>query len=342
MLLDPSFVESDSGIQQINCKNIVIATGSKPIEVASNYGDKVINTEDALKIEKLPKSIIILGGDILGVEFAYLFNKFGMEVTMVEKSAHILPSEDQEVALQLQRSLRRNNIKVLTGLELFNVEKGKVSIDLKKLTEEQRAEKILITQRKPNLDDLALSDLGIKVDEDRISVNEKMETTKKNIYAVGDVIGGTYAHVAFSEGIVAAENIMQKEATMNYRVIPRCIYITPEVASVGLTEETARKQGHDIKIGKFPFSSSGRSLTLREKDGFVKVVTDSKYGEILGVHIIGPRATDLIAEAALAMKLEITVDELVDVIHAHPTLSEAFKEAALAGYHRAVHLPRRG
>ena len=181
--------------------------------------------------------------------------------------------------------------------------------------------------------------MRLQVKGGKISVNEKMETSAKGIYAVGDVTGGIFAHVAFNEGIVAAENIMHKEAVVNFKMIPRCVYISPEVASVGLIEEQTRQQGYDVRVGRFPFSASGRALTLEEKRGFAKIIADAKSGEILGVHIIGPRASDLIGEATLAMKFEITVDELADVLHAHPTLSEAIKEAALAACKKSIHLP---
>ena len=331
----------DGSVEYVRCENMIIATGSSPIKTFSKGEGSVITTDDVLRLDEPPRSILILGGDMIGLEFAYILNKLGTEVTVIEESSHILPFEDQEVALQLQRILMKDKIKVFTNAKIlsFDVKDGEVTIVMEGLEKELSADKVLLTGRKPNIESLHLRDLGVKVEEGRILVNEYMETSIKGVYAIGDVTGGAFAHVASAEGVVAAENIMKKEAVMNHHVIPRCIYLTPEIACVGLTEEQARNQGYAVKVGKFPFAANGRALTLQEIEGFVKIIADAESGEILGVHIIGPRATELIAEVTLAMKFELTVEDLAETIHAHPTLSEAIKEAALTVCERSIHLP---
>jgi len=324
----------DGDTERVSCQCMIIATGSNPAELKSKVDEGVITTDGALQLEELPTSVGILGGDITGIEFAYLFNILGVDVTVVEHASHILPSGDREVSLELQRLFARSNVKIVRDADVIDIDRdqnGGLSIFVRNLGKKIFVDKILITERKPDIDRHVIN-LGVKVEKGRVSVNEKMETNVRGVYAVGDVTGGNYAHVASTQGIVAAENIMQKETIMNYTIVPRCIYITPEVASVGLTEEQAKEQQYDVRVGRFPFAASGRARTLQEKRGFVKVVADARYGEILGVHIIGPRATDLIAEVVLAMEMEMTINELTAPVHAHPTLSEAIKEAALRAH----------
>lgn len=318
--------------ERIRCKNIVIATGSRPIEPTPDIEGEVINTDEALQLERIPKDLIIIEGGWMGVEFACIFSELGTDVTIVEPSTHILPNDDGEVAVKLQRLLQRKGVNVVTKVKVFRVseENGKklVVISTNKGEKKLHAEKVLITTRRPNTDDLHLENINIKLSDGEIVTDKRMKTNIKGIYAVGDVTGSTLAHLALAEGIVAGENVMGKDSTMDYGVVPRCIYTIPEVASVGLTEEQAREQNYDVEIGKSFFVGNGRALTLRKTEGFAKIVADAKYGEILGVHIIGPRATDLISMAATGMKLEATVDDFADTIQAHPTLAEVIKDAA--------------
>jgi len=340
--------EKDEGKSRVKSKNIIVATGSRTID-KSSFGfeqREVITTDDALEIGELPRSMLVVGGGPSGVEFANIYKMMGVDVTVIEMLSQILPGEDMELASQLRYALEKNGIKVVTNAKFKDIitEKGekKAVFTTEKGDEKVPAEKVLVAfGRVPNSDNIGLEKVNVKVEKRRVLVDERMQTSTPNVYAIGDVIGGMYAHVASAEGVVAAENIFGMKSSMNYKVVPRCIFTMPEVAAVGLTEKQARECGQGVKIGRFSFASSGRALTLGDSVGLIKLVVSEKTGEILGIHMIGPRVTDLIAEATLAMSLECTVDEIADTIHAHPTLAEAFREAALDVKGEAVHKVRR-
>jgi dihydrolipoamide dehydrogenase len=345
-LVDPKTVEvldENGGKKSFRSKNIIIATGSRPAvpqELATDRNG-IITTDEFLELKEAPKDILIIGGNEIGVEFAYICKAFGANVTLVEAAPRILQSVDEEIATHLQQLMKKSGVNIITDAKISKIcdskEGSKVFLLIAdKEQKEISVEKTLSVRRIPNTN-LGLDGIRVAVRDGRLLVDDHMKTNVPGIYAVGDVVGGSYAHVAFEEGIVAAENAMGIDSAIDYKVVPRCIFAVTEAASVGLTEEQAKQQNYEIRVGKFPFSASGRALTLRESRGFVKTVAESKTGEILGVHIVGPRASDLIAEAALAIKLEATVEEIADTFHAHPTLSEALKESSLDVLGRALH-----
>lgn len=327
----------NGGGEVVRCENLVIATGSRPVRP---WEEGLIPDEEAWRLDELPKSLIILGGNPVGVELAYLFNSLGVETTILERSPHILPCFDRQVAARLQRTLSRGNIDILTGVEILRVEGdgGRVAASLSN-GNVLRADRVVTTERVGNIFGLGLPRLGVETKEGFIVVNERMETSVEGIYAAGDVAGGSSAQEAFLHGIVTAENIMGIDSTAE-RPIPRCVYTHPEAASIGMGEEEARRRGHPVRVGWFPFSASGRALCLGEGEGFVKFVVDAEYGEILGVHMIGPGATELIGGASLAMILEATPETLAETVYLHPTLSESLKEAALSSLGISIHLQR--
>jgi len=339
-------VERNGEKKSIYTKNIIVASGSRPKYLANipADGNKIITVEDALDLEDVPESVFIIGGGILGVEFAQIFCSLGSKVTILEKKERLLPNFDREVSTTLRRILERNGIKIFTSV---SSETANVSNDNVRLTfyadgrrVDAVAEKVVIAVgRSPNVEDLGLENVGIHLINGFIEVDEHMRTNIPNIYAVGDVIGKKmFAHAALAEGIVAAENIAGLETEIDWKTVPACVYTMPEIASVGLSEEEAINMGYKISIGKFPYAANGRALVDGERDGFVKIIADKERDEILGVHIIGPNASNLISEATLAIKLECTSEELGRTIHPHPTLSEAIMEAALAVFKRAIHI----
>ncbi len=326
----------------LHANKIIIATGSEAPKREFIGFEDILTTDDALALNRPPKSIVIVGGGPTGVEFACLFNTLGADVTLIEMMPQILPTEDGEIAFLLNSQLEKSGIKTMVNANVKQISGGinekTILVEGKDEEKTFKVEKVLVAfGRILNTQDIGLENVGIKIENKRICVNEKMETSVPGIYAVGDVTGGMYAHTAFVEGEIAAKNAMGEEVSIDRRVVPRCIYCVPEVAAVGLTEEQANEKGFNVKIGRFPYAYNGRALTLNEGDGLVKVIADDKTGEILGVHIIGFNSSELIAEAALAMKLECTIDEITETIHAHPTLTEAFKEAALDVKGQAIH-----
>lgn len=344
-IVDPKMVKVIETGEEIRGDNIIIATGSKPSSLQIEGGDEpgVMTSDDALAMEQLPQSLLIIGGGAIGLEFAQIFNEMGAKVTVVEMMPHILPNEDAEIAGVLEQILEEQSIEIFTGATVTGIagtkdKQKKVSFAGANGKEEQTVEKVLVAVgRAPNTDNLEIEKLGFKVDKGRIVVNERMETSIPGIYAIGDVVGRMMlAHVASEEGKCAVENMMGLERRVNYKAIPRCVYTLPEVAAVGLTEAEARKKYSDIKIGKFPFLASGRALTLNETKGLVKFVVGAEFGEILGVHIVGHEASELIAEASFAMQAEVTHEGIASCVHAHPTLSEAIMEAALAVRGRSI------
>jgi dihydrolipoamide dehydrogenase len=327
-------ISNETEEKTITAENIIIATGSTPtiIPVPGHDLDNVITSDEALFLDKLPASLLIIGGGVIGVEIGYIYNTFGVDVTIVEMLPKILPLQDEEVASELKKNLEKQGIKFFTDARVMEIkEEGSLlatSFETREGIKTAHSEKVLMaTGRRPSLD--SFKDLGLNIEKTGIVVDDYLRTNISNIYAIGDVTGKTMlAHVASHQGITAVKNIMGENIKMDYKVVPSCIYTNPEAASVGLSESEARKICKDIKIGKFPYAASGKAMTMGQRKGFVKIICDPKYKEILGVHILGSHATELIAEAALAMKLECTAEELVNTIHAHPTLSETMMEAA--------------
>jgi dihydrolipoamide dehydrogenase len=339
----------DGKKETIDTKNIIIATGSvvRPIPGFETDGKQVVNSDHILELESVPKSMVVIGSGAVGVEFASVYARFGCETTVVELMPRIVPIEDEEVSKQLERSFKKQKINVLTGVKLDTMKKLKNSVkvsgkDAKGKDVALEAEMILVAiGRMPYLENLGLENTKVVVNpRGTIKVNEFFETDEPNVYAIGDVIDTAWlAHLASKEGINVVERIAGKKVEpIKPNLVPNCTYCDPEVASVGLTEAKAREAGYDVKVGKFPFSASGKARILGETDGFIKIVAEKKYDEVLGVHIIGPHATELLAEAVVAMALETTADELGRTIHAHPTVSESMMEAAEGVHDLTIHM----
>ena len=341
-------VEGGNGkYEEYAAPHIILATGARSKELPSLKldGKKIIGYREAITLNKLPESIIIVGSGAIGSEFAYFYNSMGVNVTLVEFLPNIVPLEDEDVSKQLGRSFKKTGIKVMTGSLVEQVdisgEKCKVTMKTRKGEKEIEADIVLsavgIT---PNLENIALEEIGIELDKEKVKVDEYYQTNVKGIYAIGDIVHGqSLAHVASAEGIICIENIAGKTpGQLDYKNIPSCTYTSPEVASVGMTEKEAKEAGYEIKIGKFPFMASGKASAIGEKEGFVKLIFDARYGELLGGHMIGANVTEMIAEIVVARKLEITGPELIKSVHPHPTMSEAVMEAAAAAYDEPIHL----
>ena len=333
--------------KEFAANHIIIATGARSRELPSlpQDGKKVIGYREALTLEQQPKKMIIVGSGAIGVEFAYFYNSIGTEVTIVEFLPKIVPVEDDEISKQLERSFKKTGIKIMTSSEVTSVDtsgKGvKATVKTKKGEEILEADIVLSAVGiKSNIENIGLEDVGIAVDRDKILVNDYYQTNIPGYYAIGDVTPGqALAHVASAEGILCVEKIAgQHVEALDYGNIPGCTYCLPEIASVGLTEAKAKEEGYDIKVGKFPFSASGKASASGNKDGFVKVIFDAKYGEWLGCHMIGAGVTDMIAEAVLGRKLETTGHEVLKAVHPHPTMSEAVMEAIADAYDEVIHI----
>ena len=339
---------ADGARQTIQTKNIIIATGSvvRPIPGFETDGERVVNSDHILELKEVPKSLIVLGSGAVGVEFASVYSRFGAETTLVELMPRLMPLEDEEVSKELEKSFRKRGIKSLTGTKLEKVEKTDAGVkvtgkDAKGGDVTLEAAMLLVAVgRMPYLEGLGIEGTQIKVERGAIQVDEFCRTGEPGVYAIGDVIPTPWlAHLASKEGILAVEQIAGHEARpVNLRQVPSCTYCDPEVASVGLTEAKAREEGYDVKVAKFPFSASGKARILGEEEGFVKIVADKRYDELLGVHIIGPHATEIIHEAIVAMHLESTAEELGRTIHAHPTVSESVMEAAEGIHDLTIHI----
>ena len=334
--------------QTLETKNIIIATGSvvRPIPGFETDGKHVVNSDHILELKDVPKSLIVMGCGAVGVEFASVYSRFGADTTIVELLPRLVPLEDEEVSKELERSFRKRGIKSLVDTKLEKLEKTETGVRVtgkngKGETVTLESEMLLVAVgRMPYTEGLGLEGTKIKVDRGFIQVDGFQQTGENGVYAIGDVVPTPLlAHLASKEGIVAVEHMAGKNPQpVNLRLVPNCTYCDPEIGSVGLTEAKAREQGYDVKVGKFPFSASGKARIIGEEEGFVKVVSETKYDEILGVHIIGPHATELIAEACVAMQLESTAEELGRTMHAHPTISEAVMEAAEGVHGLAVHI----
>ena len=302
----------------------------------------MLTTTGVLELTALPKSMIIIGGGVSGCEFASIFNGLGCQVTVLELLPTILATEDRQVVRQVGLFMKRKGIEIQTAANVTRVEKSASGVTATlESGERMHAEKMLISiGRKLNSEGIRLETVGVRTDEQgKIVVNERMETSVPGIYAVGDVASRyLLAHVASAEGIVAAQNCMGGDAEMDYGTVPWCVFTIPEIARVGMTEDEAKGEGYELKVGRFPYAASGKALGMRETDGFVKVISDQESGDILGVHILGAHASDLIHEAAVAIRLAATVGDLAHTIHAHPTLAETVMESAEAAYDRAIHI----
>jgi dihydrolipoamide dehydrogenase len=332
---------------EYSADHIIISTGARSRELPSlpQDGQKVIGYRKAMTLEKQPKKLIIVGSGAIGVEFAYFYNAMGTEVTVVEYMPRIVPVEDEEISKQLERSFKKSGIKIMTSTELTAVDTSgegvKASIKSKKGEDTLEADVLLSAVGiKTNIENIGLEEVGIVTDRDKILVNDFYQTNMPGYYAIGDVTAGpTLAHVASAEGILCVEKIAgQHVEALDYSNIPGCTYCSPEVASVGLTEAQAKEQGLEVKIGKFPFSASGKASAGGNTEGFVKVIFDAKYGEWLGCHMIGTGVTDMIAEAVLGRRLETTGHEVLKTIHPHPTMSEAVMEAVADAYGEVIHI----
>jgi dihydrolipoamide dehydrogenase len=339
--------DTNGKVTEYSADNIIIATGARSKELPNlpQDGKKVIGYRQAMTLPKQPKKLIVVGSGAIGVEFAHFYNSMGTEVTIVEFLPNLVPVEDIDVSKQFERSFKKSGIKVMTNSSVESVDisgKGvKAVVKTKKGEEILEADIILSAVGiKSNIENIGLEDVGIVTDKDKILVNNFYQTNIPGYYAIGDVVPGpALAHVASAEGITCVEKIagLHTEA-VDYGNIPGCTYATPEIASVGLTEAKAKEQGYEIKVGKFPFSASGKAKAAGTPDGFVKVIFDAKYGEWLGCHMIGAGVTDMIAEAVLGRKLETTGHEVLKTIHPHPTMSEAVMEAVADAYDEVIHL----
>ncbi|MGA4719505.1 dihydrolipoyl dehydrogenase [Fictibacillus nanhaiensis] len=328
-------------------QNVIVATGSRPRSLPGLEidGNLVMSSDEALEMESLPASIIIVGGGVIGIEWASMLNDLGVEVTVLEYADRIVPTEDEEISKEAARVLKKKGIKLVTSAKVLpgTLEKGEgvmISAEHKGETKQFSAEKMLVSVgRMANTEGIGLENTIIKVENGYIETNEYFQTAESHIYAIGDVIGGLQlAHVASHEGITAVEHLSNlKPEPINYDNISKCIYSSPEMASVGLTEKQAKDQGFNVKVGKFPFKAIGKALVYGESDGFVKIVANKDTDDLLGVHMIGPHVTDMISEAGLAKVLDATPWEMAHTIHPHPSLSEVFGEAALAVEGKAIH-----
>ncbi len=339
---------ADGKVETIATKNVIIATGSAPrllpgLEVKA---PRVVTSDELLEIRQIPKSMVVLGAGAVGVEFASVFAHLGSEVTIIELLPRIVPIEDEEVSKELTRVFKKRKINVLTDTRFQSAQVNADDVEITYVDSKGKEGKItcetllVATGRRAVTDGLGVEGTKLEIERGYIKIDEFMRTAEPNVYAIGDVIPTPWlAHVAAKEGCVAAEHIAGKNPRpINYNLVPNCTYCHPEIGSIGLTEAKAKEKGYDVKVGKFPFSALAKAKILGETDGFVKVVADAKYDEVLGVHIIGPHATDLLAEASVALGLEATAEELGHIMHAHPTLSESVMEAAEDVHKMAINM----
>lgn len=341
-------VTDESGKKtEYSADHIILATGARSRELPNLKIDneKIIGYRKAMVLEKLPESMVVVGSGAIGVEFAYFYQTLGTKVTIVEFLPNIVPVEDEEVSKQLERSYKKLGISILTNSSVESVDTSgkKCKVKVKKQGGEEIIECDIVLSAvgiTTNLEGIGLEELGVKKDKGKVLVDDFYKTNVAGIYAIGDIVKGpALAHVASAEGIICVEKIAgQNPEPLNYNNIPGCTYCQPEIASVGMTEKQAKEAGYNIKVGKFPFSASGKASAAGAKDGFVKVIFDAKYGEWLGAHMIGANVTEMIAEVVVARKLETTGHEIVKSVHPHPTMSEAIMEAAAAAYGEVIHI----
>ena len=339
--------ESGATTEYSASKGVIIATGARSRELPNlpQDGEKIIGYRQAMTLPTQPKKLVVVGSGAIGVEFAYFYNAIGTEVTIVEYLPNIVPVEDEDVSKQLEKSFKKAGINVMTNASVESVDtKGKgciVTVKTAKGEEKIECDVVLSAVGiQANIENIGLEEVGIIVDKGRILVNDFYQTNIPGYFAIGDVVPGqALAHVASAEGIICVEKLAgHHPEPLNYGNIPGCTYCSPEVASVGMTEKAAKEAGYDIKVGKFPFSASGKASAAGAKDGFVKLIFDAKYGELLGGHLIGANVTEMVAELVAVRKLETTGEELIKTVHPHPTMSEAIMEAAAAAYGEVIHL----
>lgn len=339
--------DKDGKVTEYTADNIIIATGARSRELPNlpQDGKKVIGYRQAMTLPEQPKSMIVVGSGAIGVEFAHFYNSMGTQVTIVEFMPNIVPVEDEDISKQMERSMKKAGITIMTNASVEKVDTSgngvKATVKTAKGEEILEADIVLSAVGiKSNIENIGLEEVGIATDRDKVLVNKYYETNIPGYFAIGDIVPGqALAHVASAEGILCVEKIAGHHVEpLDYGNVPGCTYATPEIASVGLTEKQAKEKGYELKIGKFPFSASGKAQASGTPDGFVKVIFDAKYGEWLGCHMIGAGVTDMIAEAVVARKLETTGHEIIKSIHPHPTMSEAIMEAAAAAYDEVIHL----
>jgi dihydrolipoamide dehydrogenase len=339
--------DADGKKTDYEAKNIIIATGGRSRELPSMKidGKKIIGYREAMVLPQQPKKLLVVGSGAIGVEFAYFYNSIGTEVTIVEFLPNVVPVEDVEVSKALEKTFKKSGMTIYTSSEVTKVDtsgKGCVAT-VKTPTGEIKIEADIVLSAvgvATNIEGIGLEEVGVKTDKGRVIVDEYYKTNVPGVYAIGDItVGQALAHVASAEGIICVEKIAgQNPHPLNYNNIPGCTYCSPEIASVGFTEEAAKKAGYEVKIGKFPFTASGKAKAAGASDGFVKVIFDAKYGEWLGAHFIGANVTEMIAEVVVARNLETTGHEIIKSVHPHPTMSEAIMEAAAAAYGEVIHL----
>jgi dihydrolipoamide dehydrogenase len=345
-LTDAATVRITETGEKISADRILIASGAKPVRLNFEGCDApdVLDSNQVLELERLPKSLVIIGGGVIGVEFAQIFNRLGVSTTILELLEALVPGADQEIARALEECIRKSGTHVVTQAKVEKIQHGRHGCTVFYTADGQQqtvvGEKVVLAVgRQPATEGLGGERIGLAQQRGALTVNDRLQTNIPHIYAAGDVTGGIMlAHLATAEGECAVSNALGDGAPMNYKAVPACVYTQPEVASVGLTEEEAA-QRFDIAVGRFPFHACGKAQILNQTFGMVKIVSEKKFGGVLGVHIIGPQATNLIAEAVLGMNLEMTVEELAQAIHPHPTLSEAVMESALTLFGGAIHLP---
>lgn len=340
-------VTNETGEKEVKAKHIILATGarSKQLPNLPQDGKKIIGYREALTLPKLPESMIIVGSGAIGSEFAHFYHTMGTKVTLVEFLPNIVPNEDEEIGKTLARSFKKAKMKIMVSSSVESVDTSgdlcKVQIKTKKGVEEHEAEIVLSAVGvTPNLENIGLEEVGVELEQGKIKVDDFYKTNIEGVYAIGDIVHGqALAHVASAEGITCVEAIAGlNPEVIDYKNIPGCTYTTPEVASVGMTEKMAKEAGYEIKVGKFPFTASGKASSAGAKEGFVKLIFDAKYGELLGGHMIGANVTEMVAELVAIRKLETTGHQLIKTIHPHPTMSEAIMEAAAAAYDEAIHI----
>lgn len=340
-------IKTAEGSKEFTAKHIILATGgrSRELPTLKQDGKKVIGYRQAMILPKKPKSMIVVGSGAIGIEFAYFYNAIGTQVTVVEYLDNIVPLEDEEISKQLARILKKQGINILTGSNVESVDASgetcKVQVKTASGVETLEAEIVLSAVGiSTNIEGIGLEENGVRTDRGKVLVDDFYRTNVEGVYAIGDIVKGqALAHVASAEGIICVEKIAgHNPQPLDYNNIPGCTYCSPEVASVGYTEKAAREAGYELKIGKFPFSASGKASAAGAKDGFVKLIFDAKYGEILGAHMLGYNVTEMIAEIVSARKLEATGHEIIKTVHPHPTMSEAIMEAAAEAYGECIHL----
>ena len=345
-LPEPLVVGLEGSDEKTGFDEIILATGSKPAAppIKGAEGKDVLDSDGVLEMTELPQSVVIIGGGYVGLEFCQLFSDLGCKTTVVEMMPQLIPNVDADIAQMITRLLKRKRVEVFTGAAVTGIKDGPagkmVSFETEKGLKTVEAQKVMIVVgRRPQTQGLGLDQIGVRQEKGRVAVNEYMETNLRGVYAVGDVVGGIMlAHVAMAEAECAVENIFGLKNKIDYRAVPSCIYTTPEIAGVGLTEKQAKETQENVKSVKFPYQANGRAVIGREADGFVKVVAREGDGQILGVHMIGPHATELIAEAALAMQTGASAQDIARTIHPHPTVCEAIKEAALGIKGAPIHI----